>query len=227
MRYPLVAAAMNSRRLTKLTRAPGRDTSTVAARARPDETQSLLRCLFWIAGLALLGVAATFGVLDNARTRTERSSFHSREVSRLARQALTLAIDRETGILGYLLTGDRRSLDPEIAARDRLPRKLDSLVVMTADNPMQRRRALMAREAVERWQREFAEPALAQADRHSGRTALEGDGLAGKAAFDNVRSSFTSFLEAEDALYTKRIRREDTLRLFAIRIVVVEIFALL
>jgi PAS domain S-box-containing protein len=227
MRYPLVAAAMTSRRLIKLIRAPGRDTFTAAARARPDETQSLLRRLFWIAGLALLGVAATFGVLDNARTRTERSAFHSREVSRLARQALTLAIDRETGIRGYLLTGDRRSLDPETAARDRLPRKLDSLVAMTVDNPMQHRRALMAREAVERWQREFAEPAIAQADRQTGRSGLEGDGLAGKEAFDNVRSSFTSFLEAEDALYTKRIRREDTLRRFAIRIVIVEIFALL
>jgi two-component system, cell cycle sensor histidine kinase and response regulator CckA len=218
---------MSSRRVIKLIRAPWRERSTDAARATPQETSALLRRAFWIGGLALVGIAVTFGVLDTTRVRTERWVLHSRELSRLARQALTLAIDQETGIRGYLLTGDRRSLDPEVAARDRLPRKLDSLVAMTVDNPVQHRRALMARDAVERWQREFAAPTLVQSDLRSARAALESGGLAGKSLFDNVRSSFTALLEAEDVLYKTRVRREGTQRLFAIRIVAVEILALI
>src|SRR5687768_14453852 len=168
MRYP-VFAAMSSRRQIKLIRAPWRDSSTAAARATPDETRSLLRRLFWIAGLALLGVAATFGVLDTTRARTERWVHHSRDVARLARQAQTLAIDRETSIRGYLLTRDLRSLAREVATRPQLARKLDSLVAMAADNPVQRRRALVARDAVDHWQREFATPALVQTEPRSSR----------------------------------------------------------
>jgi two-component system cell cycle sensor histidine kinase/response regulator CckA len=225
MRYPVVAA-MSSRRQIKLIRAPWRDSSTAAARATPDETRSLLRRLFWIAGLALLGVAATFGVLDTTRARTERWVHHSRDVARLARQAQTLAIDRETSIRGYLLTRDRRSLAREVETRPQLARKLDSLVAMTADNAVQRRRALVARDAVDHWQREFATPALVQTDPRSSRAAIDTAGLAGKAPFDDVRLAFTAFIEAEDALYTAWVRREGTLRLFAIRVVVIEMFAL-
>jgi PAS domain S-box-containing protein len=217
---------MSSRHLVKLIRAPWRDNSTAAGRATPDETRSLVRRLFWIASLALLGVAATFGVLDTTRARTERWVHHSREVARLARHAQTLAIDRETSIRGYLLTRDLRSLAREVETRPQLPRKLDSLVAMTSDNPVQRRRALTARDAVDRWQREFATPALAQSDPRSSRAAIDTAGLAGKALFDDVRSAFTAFIEAEDALYTARVRREGTLRLFAIRVVVLEILAL-
>jgi PAS domain S-box-containing protein len=217
---------MSSRRLIKLLRGPSRDRLTAEARATAKETSSLLRRAFWIAGLALVGIAVTLGVLDAARARTEGWVLRSREVSRLARQALTLAIDRETGIRGYLLTGDLRSLEPEVAARAQLPRKLDSLAAMTADNPAQRRRALMAREAVGRWDREFATPALAQPDRRTARTEAEPNGLAGKALFDDVRSSFTTFLAAEDVLYKRRVRNEGTLRLIAIRVVLVEILAL-
>jgi PAS domain S-box-containing protein len=217
---------MSSRRQIQLIRAPWRDSSTAAARATPDETRSLLRRLFWVAGLALLGVAATFGVLDTTRARTERWVHHSRDVARLARQAQTLAIDRETSIRGYLLTRDLRSLAREVATRPQLPHKLDSLVAMTADNAVQRRRALVARDAVDRWQREFATPALAQADLRSSRSAIDTGGLAGKALFDDVRLAFTAFIEAEDALYTARVHREGTLRLFAIRLVVVEVLTL-
>jgi hypothetical protein len=69
---PLVVAAMSSRRPIKLIRAPWRDTSADATRATPEETRSLVRRAFWIAGLALVGVAVTLGVLDTTRAQTER-----------------------------------------------------------------------------------------------------------------------------------------------------------
>jgi PAS domain S-box-containing protein len=217
---------MSSRRLIKLIRAPGREGSKDAARATPEETGWLLRRAFWIGGLALLGIGVTLGVVDTARQRSERWVHQSRELARLARQALSLSIDRETGVRGYLLTGDARSLDPEVAARAALPRKLDSLVAMTADNPAQRRRVLLAREAIERWEREFAAPALAQSGQRSSRADLETGGLAGKTQFDDVRSAFAAFLEAEDAMYRTRVGREGALRLIAIRVVLIEILAL-
>ncbi|MFN2563532.1 MAG: CHASE3 domain-containing protein [Gemmatimonadaceae bacterium] len=218
---------MTSHRLIKLGRPLWRGRSTDASPATPQETLSLLRRLFWVAGLALLGVALTFGVLDTVRTRTERWVRHSREVARIARQAQTLATDRNASVRGYLLTGDRRSLEADIAARAQLPHKLDSLIALTADNPVQRRRALNAREALDRWEREFAAPVLALSDNGGRRAALETGGLAGKPLFDAARSAFATFIDAEDRLYEKRVQREAVLRVFAIRLVALEILALI
>jgi hypothetical protein len=74
--------------------------------AAPGEMSALVRRLFWIAGVALLGIAATFAVVDAARARTERWMLHSREVARLARFAQTLATEREASVQSYLLIGD-------------------------------------------------------------------------------------------------------------------------
>jgi PAS domain S-box-containing protein len=218
---------MSSPRLVKLVRASWRRKSPGTARAAQEEAFSLLRRVFWVAGLALLAVAATFGVLDTARTRTQRWVHHSRDVARLAHRGLTLAIDREGGIHGYLLTGDRGLLESTVAAQAQLPAKLDSLATLTADNPIQRRRALIARDAVDRWEREFAAPILALSDRRAAREALEAASPRGKALFDNVRSSFAAFIDAEEALYAKRVEREDLLRRIAVRVVVLEILALI
>jgi CHASE3 domain sensor protein len=217
---------MSSPRRIKLLRAHWRRPSPGAARTAQEATFSLVQRVFWVAGLALLAVAVTIGVLEIARARTQSWARDSREVTRLARHGQALAIDRQTSIQKYLLTGDRTVLGSEVALRAQLMAKLDSLAASPANNPVQRRRALIARDAVDRWERDFALPAMALADRRAALEALESARVPG-APFDDVRSAFARLIDAEEVLYARRMNREDMLRRVGIRVVLLEILALI
>jgi PAS domain S-box-containing protein len=171
--------------------------------ARP-EVLGPLRRAFWAGILALLVVAASLTVLAVGQARSTERVLHGREVARTAREALGLALDRETGLRGYLLSHDKRSLEPEIAARTVLPLKLDTLIALTQDNPLQQARARGAIAALAVWSREVAEPTL-DGGRASGI-------LEGKRQFDQVRAAFAAFLVAEDSLYLQRVISERAAR---------------
>ena len=131
--------------------------------------------------LAVLGIVATDLTIYRLHERSTRGTSHSRLVARVARDALAVAIDRESAIRGFLITGDSVSLEPEFEARVAHPAKLDSLVSLTADNPAQQQRARAIGVALLSWDDNFAHPALA------GRLSLATRRLAGKQLFDAVR----------------------------------------
>ncbi len=185
--------------------APGGPAPGGRARGRAFEA-SVARAV-WVGAAALGLVAAAVLALGAARAATERWVAHSRTVTRLARRTLALALDRETGVRGYLLTGDSASLAPDLAARPALGAALDSLAALTADNPAQQARARALGAAVAAWEREFAAPALAA----RGRGARAGGPLAGKPQFDAVRAQFGAFADAEEALYAERLARDARL----------------
>jgi signal transduction histidine kinase len=175
---------------------------------------SLLRRTFWISfvtigtiGLTVIGVAL-------AHRNREQWTQHSRDAVRLARKAQLYALDRETGVRGFLLSGDSANLDPYLSARAPLAAALDSLVRLTVDNPAQQRRASAFAAAIARWDSTFATPAIAQRVRQGTTgvvTAFGAGGFAGKLLFDDVRMRFSEFEIEEEALY--RSRRESSLRL--------------
>src|SRR3712207_8782998 len=74
--------------------------------------------------LGLAAVLASIVALFEQRAR--RLVRHSREVARIARQVEKLAIDRETGLRGYLLTGDSTLLAPELARSEEHTSELQS-----------------------------------------------------------------------------------------------------
>ena len=167
-----------------------------------------LRRAFWVGSLCLMGVAAALGALAEVQRESTERVLHGRNVARVARQALGLAVDRETGIRGFLLSGDTRSLAPEMAARAALPPKLDTLLTLTRDNPRQQARAREIVEALGRWSRGVADPAL----QHGDDATATGDRLAGKLQFDEVRAAFVTFLTAEEALYDQRVDQDRNTR---------------
>ncbi|HWJ22654.1 MAG TPA: CHASE3 domain-containing protein [Gemmatimonadaceae bacterium] len=182
---------------------------------------ALIHRAFWVAIGALVALGATSLALTAMRRDTERWVRHGREVSRLAREATLLAVDRETGIRGYLITRDTRSLAPERAARAPLRAKLDSLVRLTADNPDQQRRARAAAAALDAWERDVAAPVLA------GAPAASVVPLAGKPAFDAVRARFAEFQREEEALYRSREARDVRVETIAVGAVAVELVLML
>ena len=162
------------------------------------EMTRLLRRLVWFSLAASLMIAGTMGTFYILERDTRQALLETREVSRIARTAASLATDRETGIRGYQLTHDQKSLVPEIVGRAQLPYKLDSLAVLTASDSDQSKGVRAIAVSLTRWENQFADPAL--------RGTLSGETvLAGKPLFDQVRAAFADFLSASD----KKFRREE------------------
>ncbi|HUQ82145.1 MAG TPA: ATP-binding protein [Gemmatimonadaceae bacterium] len=175
----------------------------------------LLRRTFWISVAVIAAVALTVIVVAIAQRDREQWTQHSRAMARLARTAQLLALDRETGVRGFLLSGDSASLAPDLAARAPLRAALDSLVSGTADNPAQQQRARAFAAAIARWDLTFATPVVAQrvANTANVTTSFGAVGLAGKVLFDDVRTRFREFEAEEERLYSTRSRASVRLQL--------------
>jgi PAS domain S-box-containing protein len=154
-------------------------------------------------GITLLALLVFLG-LFTALHRAQSALLASRQVARLSRAAIALAVDRETGVRGFLLSRDPAALEPEEAARPALDTTLRALAAATAGTPDS---ALVSgvRDAVGQWERGFADPAIAA-------PAAVGDGgplmgLAGKTLFDPVRHGLRDLIAREDSLYTRATQR--------------------
>ncbi|HEU4630350.1 MAG TPA: EAL domain-containing protein [Gemmatimonadaceae bacterium] len=183
---------------------------------------------FLVAGLAIVGIAGTFLTLSLVRQRSRAWTMEARQVARLGRDILALAVDQETGVRGYRLTGDRRWLEPHDAARRALPAKLDSLVTLTTGRQRQDERARAIVAALAAWDSVYRRPALAtpapNAPPDEARRRFE---LEGKRRFDEVRHRIAALLATEDARYGARLRAEQRLDLLLTIGVLLELALLL
>ena len=183
-----------------------------------DDMTRLLRRLTWwsLAALALVGL--TIGAFILSQSRAQQAFLEKREISRIARTAAALAIDRETGIRGYELTHDQKSLLPEVIGRVQLPPKLDSLMKLASSDSAHLNRVKAISASLDRWQTEFAEPAI--------RGEIKGDSmLAGKPQFDQVRAAFDAFLTTSEADLRREAARVRRLQLLGAALVLAELLA--
>jgi two-component system, sensor histidine kinase and response regulator len=125
--------------------------------------------------------------LNNTATRARRSD----ETLQTANASERSLVDLETGVRGYLLTGERVFLGPYVQARASIGPELTHLVTL-AENPTQQMRARGIASAVASYERSYADP-LAHG---SGRLARPRDvtvTFAGKRALDAIRGRFELF----------------------------------
>ena len=183
----------------------------------------LLRRTFWVSLVATAVIGVTVVAVTLAQRDASREADQSREIVRKARRAQLLALDRETGVRGYLLSGDSSSLAPDISARVPLQATLDSLVLLTANEPAQHRRARAFADAVARWDSTFATRAIEErARRGAGRVAEQFGvgGLAGKLLFDDIRTRFHEFEAEEEARYRESVGTSGRLQLLNVGVAV-------
>ncbi|MFJ7795594.1 response regulator [Pseudomonas sp. NPDC096950] len=127
---------------------------------------------------------------------------HTDRVINNANEAVKLTVDLETGMRGFLLSGDEHFLDPYETARPRIAVALNTLLELTADNPVQtdRLRRLQALQA------EWATYAQSMIDlqRSSGdyRGAVKAG--RGKRLTDEIRAQFQDVIDMEQQLRTTR-----------------------
>lgn len=151
--------------------------------------------------LAVL-VAGVFAVLihavwtlDDAREQEARSN----EVTAAAAGLETLVVGFETGIRGFVLSGNRRFLTPARSARREVPRRLDELERLVSESPEQRRRVRELSDAIDFYIDDFSLPLI---DIYRDNPAAVRSSLADEEArrqTTDIRRQFDALLAVEDA----------------------------
>ncbi|GGY92808.1 response regulator [Pseudoduganella plicata] len=151
------------------------------------------------AGIVSAGVfVGILAYLLNALTWVE----HSERVIGNAQELRKLAVDMETGVRGYLLTGDEQFLAPYRLAKPKVETGLNTLAELVKDNPRQVDRLRIIRAQQLQWDK------VAQ-DMVRARTT-GGDYLGmiksqrAKVEFDELRNLFLAFVAEEDQLRQER-----------------------
>ncbi len=142
------------------------------------------------------------GRIQHADAWTEHTQAVLTEVGRMT----TGMIDRETGLRGYMISGEPGFLEPDQAGRDVFRAAWERARHLTVDNPVQVARLEALRALAGRWDAEFAERTIAlmrdPATRDAARRmASSGDG---KAIMDGIRAKAAEIAESERVLMRQR-----------------------
>jgi signal transduction histidine kinase/DNA-binding response OmpR family regulator/CHASE3 domain sensor protein len=147
---------------------------------------------------------------------------HSERVIGQANEMLRLAVDRESSMRGFLITGDERFLTPYETGGPKFKTQVEALQEMVSDNPPQVERLKQIEAIQARWGR-FAEEMIDARRRHQDFEGAIASGR-GKIEFDETRREFGDFLDVE--LRLRQERSEATRRVTTTLVSVFLIFSL-
>ncbi|MER3408843.1 MAG: hypothetical protein C4306_01780 [Thermoleophilia bacterium] len=151
--------------------------------------------------LALLSAAAfavlLLALLDMRAAASREARAKDVTVATLALEKLVL--DLETGVRGFVLTGDPRLLQPWEKARKAIPARLESLAQLLRGHPQELRRLRSLREAIRAYEEDYSTPLVRIAERSpaAARTPLASS--EGERRMAAVRGAFARFLREENA----------------------------
>ncbi|EJM66121.1 response regulator [Pseudomonas sp. GM55] len=133
---------------------------------------------------------------------------HTDRVINNANEAVKLTVDLETGMRGFLLSGDEHFLDPYETAKPRIAVALNTLLELTADNPVQADRLLRLQALQMEWA-SYAQ-SLIDLQRSGGDYRAVVKAGRGKRLTDEIRKQFEDVIDTEQQLRTAR--NEDVRR---------------
>ncbi|WP_429565461.1 response regulator [Paraburkholderia sp. MM6662-R1] len=128
---------------------------------------------------------------------------HSGRVIGDANELLRLAVDRESSMRGFLITGNESFLAPYENGGPKFKAQLEALKKQVADNPPQIERLKQIEVLQERWSR-FAEQIIDARRRNQDYESTIAAGR-GKLEFDEMRREFGDFLDVELRLRQQRV----------------------
>ncbi len=181
--------------------------------------------------LALLVVAAFAALISalSALDEAERRETHSKNVLAATLGLEKHVVDLETGLRGFILTGDERLLVPYQEARRALPARLAAFERLSAENPRQARRARQLSEEIRAYIRDYARPLVGIARENLAAARTYVARAEGQGRTDEIRDRFDRFVAAEDTLASASAQSADKQadRALAIGIVGLVVCALL
>ncbi|MBD2071019.1 response regulator [Leptolyngbya sp. FACHB-671] len=157
-----------------------------------------------------LAIAIVISSLLSRRVElAEQEVKHTQEVQLHSEQILRLLVDAETGVRGYLLTGNSEFLEPYSNAQDKLLDAVEQLESLSQQNPNQLNRVEVISKLVDQrlvsLQRNIA---LLSPSRGTAVLAAEGERLQtlirGKSAMDMLRKKLGEFIAVEENRLAER-----------------------
>ncbi|GEO04036.1 hypothetical protein AAE02nite_17000 [Adhaeribacter aerolatus] len=159
------------------------------------------------AGYVVISVIFSAGIYNNFRLSDDvlansRYVAQSQLVIRTSSALHRNIIDMESGMRGYLLTGNEVFLEPYHQAQHNIPALFEDLARMTKDSPVQRESLKQVQVIQDRWHRTFAEKLIAEKKANTSNpmaglqhlpSASEVMNLKGKQMMDDIRQLFRSF----------------------------------
>ncbi|OCR22153.1 chemotaxis protein CheY [Pseudomonas syringae] len=130
---------------------------------------------------------------------------HTDRVINNTNRALKLSIDMETGMRGFLLTGDEHFLDPYEVAKPAVNAELQGLEALVADNPAQVDRLKRLAALQNEWNT-FAQDMITTR-RENGDYSAQIQAGRGKRLTDEIRNEYEQIVATEQQL---RLTRNDT-----------------
>ena len=176
------------------------------------------------AALVLISVmmsVVSFLSLREIKEQVGRTA-HTHKILAHADHMLAAVIDQETGMRGFLVSGDESFLEPYIAGQETFQSELAYLLETTSDNPAMQEHLRRIGAAEAKWRETVAQPQIEMMRVFSTREqarASEGSG-AGRALMDSIRSAHADFFEAESALLVVRSEAKDAATNFANSVVI-------
>ena len=132
---------------------------------------------------------------------------HTYQVLGLMQRVMGSMVDQETGVRGFLVSGDEKFLAPYTAGQGDFTAAFNEVKQATADNPQQQARLEELNRFARNWLGDVAEKEIAlmrNADTREQARAMEASG-AGKTSMDGIRGKVTEISQAERDLLTTRL----------------------
>lgn len=138
--------------------------------------------------------ALLWGIRD--LIKADQAVQHTGQVIAQSFETQKLILDMETGVRGYLITGDRRFLEPYEQALPKIDSALETLDALVARQSLERDDVLNVRTSLTEW-RSFAQDAIQK--RSAASPDLQSlDNGRGKRLMDNIRAEFGQMVAAEE-----------------------------
>ncbi|MFJ4064693.1 response regulator [Pseudomonas sp. NPDC089996] len=163
--------------------------------------------------VGLLGAVAFVAVINYLLSAMQWVE-HTDRVIGNANETVKLSIDMETGMRGFLITGDERFLDPYEVAKPRILSSLQSLRGMVEDNPQQVERIDRLVALQQAWN-DFANEMIKLRRGAGDYQASIGNGR-GKRITDEIRKEFDGLIATEQQLRMARNEKVSSVTVTAI-----------
>ncbi|WP_035479894.1 CHASE3 domain-containing protein [Aliagarivorans marinus] len=148
---------------------------------------------------------------ENMASLSEASGWvsHTYKVIGVAQEILAAAVDMETGMRGYLLSGKDAFLDPYRQGSERFEALVAQQKQTVSDNPQQVQLLDEIKQTINQWQSQVVEPNIAlrteigDAKTMNDMASLVGEAR-GKVYFDSFRAQIAEFIDIEQGLMVQR-----------------------
>lgn len=138
--------------------------------------------------------------------KADQWNTHTYKVLDKSSALIAAIVDQETGVRGFLVSGDENFLEPYHAGVKTFDQELSQLLTLTSDNAAQQGRLKRIQAGAESWHKEVVDPEIAlgkNPETLEEARAIEASG-AGKAMMDAIRGAHAEFETAERSLLETR-----------------------